>query len=119
MARKAEARYGSARSYRKRIKGPDGKYHDVYGLTIAERDLAVAELRASWAAEEKIAADPFVWQYAAAWFARDTAGKSERQRETVADQLNRVIRKVNEKRRMGESTADALDYLITSRAYLS
>ena len=26
MARKAEARYGSARSYRKRIKGPDGKF---------------------------------------------------------------------------------------------
>ena len=74
MARKAEARYGSARSYRKRIKGPDGKYHDVYGRTIAERDLAVAELRASWAAEEKIAADPFVWQYAAAWFARRKPG---------------------------------------------
>lgn len=60
-----EARYGKSKSYRKRIKGPDGKYHDVYGRTIAERDLAVAELRASWAAEEKLAADPFVWQYAA------------------------------------------------------
>lgn len=37
-----EARYGKSKSYRKRIKGPDGKYHDVYGRTIAERDLAVA-----------------------------------------------------------------------------
>ena len=35
-----EARYGKSKSYRKRIKGPDGKYHDVYGRTIAERDLA-------------------------------------------------------------------------------
>ena len=119
MARKAEARYGSARSYRKRIKGPDGKYHDVYGRTIAERDLAVAELRASWAAEEKIAADPFVWQYAAAWFARDTAGKSERQRETVADQLNRVICPVIGQRRMGEITADDLADVMATRAHLS
>ena len=119
MARKAEARYGSARSYRKRIKGPDGKYHDVYGRTIAERDLAVAELRASWAAEEKLAADPFVWQYAAAWFARDTAGKSERQRETVADQLNRVICPVIGQRRMGEITADDLADVMATRAHLS
>lgn len=119
MSRKAEARYGSARSYRKRLKGPDGKYHDVYGRTIAERDLAVAELRASWAAEEKIAADPFVWQYAAAWFARDTAGKSERQRETVADQLNRVICPVIGQRRMGEITADDLADVMATRAHLS
>lgn len=119
MARKAEARYGSARSYRKRIKGPDGKYHDVYGRTIAERDLAAAELRASWAAEEQIAADPFFWQYAAAWYARDMAGKSERQRETVADQLNRVICPVIGQRRMGEITADDLADVMATRAQLS
>ena len=116
MARKAEARYGASRSFRKRIKGPDGKYHDVYGKTIAERDAAVAELRASWAAEEKNAADPFVWQYAAAWFVRDTAGKSERQRAAVADQLNRVICPVIGQRRMGEITADDLADVMVTRA---
>ncbi len=114
-----EARYGKSKSYRKRIKGPDGKYHDVYGRTIAERDLAVAELRASWAAEEKTAADPFVWQYAAAWYARDTAGKSERQRETVADQLNRIICPVIGQRRMGEITADDIADVMATRATLS
>lgn len=119
MARKAEARYGSARSYRKRIKGPDGKYHDVYGRTIAERDLAVAELRASWAAEEKTAADPFVWQYAAAWYARDTAGKSDKLKSDTAFQLNRVICPVIGQRRMGEITADDLADVMATRAQLS
>lgn len=119
MARKAEARYGSARSYRKRIKGPDGKYHDVYGRTIAERDLAVAELRASWAAEERTAADPFVWQYAAAWYARDTAGKSDKLKSDTAFQLNRVICPVIGQRRMGEITADDLADVMATRAQLS
>ena len=65
-ARKTEARYGASRSFRKRIKGLDGQYHDVCGRTIAERGAAVDVLRASRAAEEQNAADPFVWQYAAA-----------------------------------------------------
>lgn len=119
MARKAEARYGASRSYRKRIKGPDGKYHDVYGRTIAERDRAVAELRASWAAEEKNAADPFVWQYAAAWYARDTAGKSEKVRADVAFQLNKIICPVIGQRRMGEITADDLADVMATRAKLA
>lgn len=119
MARKAEARYGASRSYRKRLKGPDGKYHDVYGRTIAERDRAVAELRASWATEEKNAADPFVWQYAAAWYARDTAGKSEKVRADVAFQLNKIVCPVIGQRRMGEITADDLADVMATRAKLS
>lgn len=34
--------------YRKRIKGPDGKYHAIYGKTIAERDRKVAEQQELW-----------------------------------------------------------------------
>lgn len=118
MARKAEARYGSARSYRKRIKGPDGKYHDVYGRTIAERDLAVAELRASWAAEEKIAADPFVWQYAAAWFARRKPGLSEQMCEHYSRQLNTIILPVIGSLRMSEVTTDSIADVMATRAHL-
>lgn len=118
MARKAEARYGSARSYRKRIKGPDGKYHDVYGRTIAERDLAVAELRASWAAEEKTAADPFVWQYAAAWFNRRKPGLSEEMCKHYSRQINSIILPVIGSLRMSEVTTDSIADVMATRAHL-
>ena len=113
-----EARYGKSKSYRKRIKGPDGKYHDVYGRTIAERDLAVAELRASWAAEEKIAADPFVWQYAAAWFARRKPGLSEQMCEHYSRQLNAIILPVIGSLRMSEVTTDSIADVMATRAHL-
>lgn len=113
-----EARYGKSKSYRKRVKGPDGKYHDVYGRTIAERDLAVAELRASWAAEEKIAADPFVWQYAAAWFARRKPGLSEQMCEHYSQQINTIILPVIGSLRMSEVTTDSIADVMATRAHL-
>ena len=118
MARKAEARYGAARSYRKRLKGPDGKYHDVYGRTIAERDKAAAELRASWAAEERIAADPFVWQYAAAWYARRKPGLSAQMCEHYARQINTIILPVIGSLRMSEVTTDSIADVMATRAHL-
>lgn len=118
MAKKAEARYGTASSFRKRIKGPDGKYHDVYGRTLAERDLAVAELRASWAAQEKLAAEPFVWQYAAAWYARRKPGLSEAMREHYSRQINKVILPVIGSLRMSEVTTDSIADVMATRAHL-
>ena len=69
-------------------------------------------------AEEKLAADPFVWQYAAAWFARRKPGLSEQMCEHYSRQLNTIILPVIGSLRMSEVTTDSIADVMATRAHL-
>lgn len=120
MGKRKETRYGrNGDLYRKRVKDPSGKTHDVYGRTIAERDEKVAELRASWAQEAEAAASPFVWQYAAAWYSRREPGLSQAMRTHYARQVNQIILPVIGTKHMSEVTTDDIADVLATRAHLS
>lgn len=115
MAKK-EARYGQYQYYRKKILGPDGAYVQVYGKTKAERDEKVEELRRRWASEAETASSPYVWQYAAEWFARVSAGMSEARRAAVSREINQNICPVIGHMRMKDVTADDVKLVMAGRA---
>lgn len=115
MAKK-EARYGKYQYYRKKIPGPDGAYVQVYGRTKAERDEKVADLQRRWAAEAEAASSPFVYQYAAEWFASASAGMTEARRAAVSREINSVICPVIGHKRLQDVTADDLKAVMATRA---
>ena len=67
MSKKAAKKYGpGGKYYRKRIKRPDGKWEDVYGLTQTDLSEKVTVRQAQLAAEAAgTPEDPFVYEYAA------------------------------------------------------
>ena len=120
MGKKAQKKYGpGGKYYRKRIKRPDGKWEDVYGLTQTELSEKVTVRKAQLAAEAAgTPEDPFVYEYAAGWFARKSPGMSENARQQKRFQINSVICPVIGQKPMREITSDDIDAVMATRAHL-
>lgn len=121
MSKKPAKKYGpGGKYYRKRIRRPDGKYEDVYALTTAELDDKVTVRQAQLAAEAAgHAPDPFVFEYAAAFFARRAPHLSADRQQLYRYQINKVICPVIGGKPMTEITLDDLQDVLATRAHLS
>lgn len=115
MAKK-EARYGKYSYYRTKVPKPGGGYQQVYGRTQADRDEKVKALQEQWAAEAEAASSPFVWQYAAEWFATVSPGMTEARRAAVSREINKNICPVIGHLRMKDVTADEVKKVMAARA---
>ena len=120
MSRAAAKKYGpGGRYYRKRIRRPDGKYEDVYGLTQTELAEKVTVRQAQLAAEAAgTPADPYFYEYAAGWFARKSPGMTENARQQKRYQINSVICPVIGSKSMRQITSDDIDAVMATRAHL-
>ena len=119
MAKK-EARYGKYKYYRKKLPHPvTGEYVQIYGRTQAERDAKVEAQKAAWAREIREDGEPWVWEYAAQWFATASASMSESRRTAVRREINANILPVIGQLRLSEVTADDLKAVMAGRAAMS
>lgn len=120
MSKKQQKKYGpGGKYYRKRIKRPDGKWEDVYGLTQTELSEKVTVRQAQLAAEAAgTPENPFVYEYAAGWYARKSPGMSENARQQKRFQINKVICPVIGQKPMREITSDDIDAVMSTRAML-
>ena len=121
MPRKAQKKYGpEGQYYRKRIKTPAGKYEDLYARTLAELadkvTLRQAELEAEAAPKPQ---QLFVFEYAAAFYARVAPGLSADRRKLFQRQINKVICPVIGGKPMAEVTLDDLKDVLATRGHLS
>lgn len=121
MSRKAQKKYGpGGKYYRKRIKRPDGKWEDVYGLTQTELAEKVTVRQAQLAAEAAgTPADPFVYEYAAGWYSRRAPFLSPASQQLYRDQINKVICPVIGQKPMREVTSDDVAAVLATRGHLS
>ena len=101
--------------YRRRIKTPAGGYKDLYGRSGAELDQKEEDARAAWAEEIRVAGDPYVYEYAAAWFKRTAPGLSAGQQKQHRYQINKVICPVIGKLQLSEVTLDDLKDVLAAR----
>ena len=112
-----EARYGKYDYYRKKLPHPQtGEYVYIYGRTKAERDAKVEAQKAAWAAEAESRSTPYVWEYAAQWYATASASMSEDRKAAVAREINDNILPVIGQLRMADVTADDLKRVMAGRA---
>ena len=118
MAKK-HTRYGEYQYYRRRIRDPEGKQVDVYARTLPELDDKIKALQARWELEQTARESPFVYQYAAEWYAAEAPHMSERRQKEVARQINDIICPVIGDMRLSEVTSDDLRRVMASRAGLS
>lgn len=119
MAKK-ETRYGKYDYYRKRISSEDGTRHaTIYGKTKAERDAKVDAQKAAWALEDAAVDSPYVWQYAATWFATASASMSEDRKAAVRREINQNILPVIGGKKLADVTSDDLKAVMAGRAALS
>ena len=115
-----ETRYGKYQYYRKRISSEDRTRHaTIYGKTKAERDAKVDAQKAAWALEDAAVDSPYVWQYAASWFATASASMSEDRKAAVRREINQNILPVIGGKRLSDITADDLKEVMAGRAQLS
>lgn len=115
---KKETRYGPY--VRRRIKNPiTGKYHSVYGRTIAEREEKIRALESSWAAELELSDSPVFWQYAATWYQRESGNMSPARREQIAREINKNICPEIGGKLLREISADDVAQVMARRAGLS
>ena len=114
MPKRTEKKHGDY--YRKRIKGPDGAWHDVYGKTIAERDRKVEEQQALWAMEEISDAQLYFADYARGWFARRSPGMSDQVRELTRRHINNVLSPALGDKLLSEITSDDLEGIMGEAA---
>ena len=120
MARKKETRYGGKYKYiRRRVKGPDGRYGDVYGRDLSEVEDKLRQLELSWAADRSAEEDPYFSEYAAAWFRRVSGDLSAQRREDVRREINRNIAPVLGTKKLSEITSDDVADVMARRAGLS
>ena len=114
-----ETRYGKYQYYRKRITSPDGQQVTIYGKTKAERDAKVDAQKAAWAREADAIDSPYVWQYAAQWFATASASMSEDRKASVRREINQNILPVIGTKKLADVTSDDLKAVMAGRAQLA
>lgn len=115
-----ETRYGKYQYYRKRISSEDGTRHaTIYGKTKAERDAKVDAQKAAWAREADAVDSPYVWQYAAQWFATASASMSEDRKASVRREINQNILPVIGTKKLADVTSDDLKAVMAGRAQLA
>ena len=121
MAHKPQKKYGpGGKYYRKRIRRPDGKWEDVYGLTQTELSEKVTVRRAQLAAEAAgTPEDPFVYEYAAGWYSRRAPFLSPASQQLYRDQINKVICPVIGQKAMRDVTSDDVAAVLATRGHLS
>lgn len=118
MPKKLKKQYGpDGRYYRKRIKAPDGKLVDVYGLTITELNENVTARRNELAA----AADTppqelYVYEYCAAFYRRQSPHLSADRQKVYQYQINKVICPVIGTKPLKSVTLDDLKDVLATRA---
>ena len=110
--KKAKGQY-----YRKKLRHPvTGEYKDVYGKTRAELEEKCEAVKAAWAAEIRAAESPYLFQYAADWYARLQAGWSAPRRAEIAREINNNICPVIGAKRLCELTSDDCMDVMAARA---
>ena len=117
MPKKSEKKHGAY--YRKRIKGPDGAWHDVYGKTIAERDRKVEEQQALWAAEAATGEELYTADYLRGWYARRSPGMKKDAQQNARRHINDVISPVIGAKLLSEVTSDDLREIMAGKADMS
>ena len=121
MAKKAQKKYGpGGQYYRKRIRRPDGSYEDVYGKTQAELAEKVTLAQNRMAALADVPPkELYVFEYAAAFYARRAPHLSADRQKIYQHQINKVICPVIGGKRLVDVTLDDLEDVLATRAHLS
>ena len=121
MPRKPQTKYGpGGQYYRKKIKGPDGKYVAVYGRTLAElAEKVTVKQNVLAAASDLPARELYVFEYAAGFYARRAPHLSEDRRKIYQYQINKVICPVIGQKLIRDVTPDDLEAVLATRAQLS
>ena len=121
MSGKPRKKYGpGGKYYRKRIRRPDGKYEDVYALTQTDLTEKVTVRLAQLAAEAAgTPEDPYVYEYAAGWYARRAPFLSPASQQLYREQINKVICPVIGSKPMREVTSDDVAAVLATRGHLS
>ena len=120
MAKETKAKKGKYEYYRTKVRHPvTGEYRDVYGRSKAERDEKAEALEDAWAKEIVDAESPYVYQYAADWYAAASAHMSDARSKEVRRQINDVICPLIGDLRLREVTSDDLRRVMASRGSLS
>ena len=120
MAKKEAKTKGKYQYYRAKARHPvTGEYRDVYGKTKAERDQKKKALEDAWAAQAEDLASPFVYQYAADWYASASAHMSDARAKEVSREINNNICPVIGHLRLKDVTSDDLRRVMAARGGLS
>ena len=121
MPRKPQTKYGpGGQYYRKKIKGPDGKFIAVYGRTLAElAEKVTVKQNVLAAASDLPARELYVFEYAAGFYARRAPHLSEDRRKIYQYQINKVICPVIGQKLIRDVTPDDLEAVLATRAQLS
>ncbi len=118
--KKRKKAYGpGGQYYRQRITRPDGRTEDVYGRTLPELAEKVQRRKTELVAGSVPPKEMYVYEYAAAWYARRAPHLSEGQRKSYAYQVNNIICPVIGGKPMAEITKDDLLDVLATRAHLS
>lgn len=117
MPKRSEKKHGDY--YRRRIKGPDGKYHAIYGKTMAERDRKVEEQQAIWASEAQAGEKLYAVDYLKGWYARRSPGMKKDARENARRHINDVISPVIGAKLLSDVTSDDLREIMAGKAGMS
>lgn len=118
MPRKPQTKYGpGGQYYRKKIKGPDGKFISVYGKTLAELSEKVTLRQNELAAVETVPpGEQYFFEYAAAWYRRRAPHLSEQMRRAYQHEINDVICPVIGSKLIREISSDDLADVMATRA---
>lgn len=121
MPKKAQRKYGpDGQYYRKRIKTPDGKSVDVYGKTLTELTEKVTLKKNELAAATNVPPkEMYVFEYAAAFYARRAPHLSVGAKKMYKYQINKVICPAIGSKLIREVTSDDVSDVMASRAALS
>lgn len=92
---------------------------DVYAASAAALEEKVEQLRSEWAAAAEDAASPFVYQYAAEWYASAAAHMSDARAKEVSREINNNICPIIGHLRMKDVTPDDLRRVMAGRGSLS
>lgn len=118
MPRKPQTKYGpGGQYYRKKIKGPDGKYVAVYGRTLAELAEKVTVKQNELATAENVPpSELYFFEYAAAWYRRRSPHLSEQMRKAYQHEINNVICPVIGSKLIRDISSDDLADVLATRA---
>ena len=105
--------------YRRQIKGPDGRFHDVYGKTMEERDRKVEAQQALWAAEEQPGEQLYTVDYLRGWYARRSPGMKKDAQANARRHINNVIAPVIGDKLLADVTSDDLRQIMANVAGMS
>ena len=105
--------------YRRRIQTPTGGWKDLYGRSGAELDAKEEAARSAWDAQQQDLADPYFYEYAAAWYGRVSGDMTEQRKAVIRREINKHICPVVGAKKLREITSDDVADVMASRAGLS